>query len=219
LVNGNSDVMSSDSEVDCEIREDNIELAIELGFEKDNITSVSCPLPDELSNGIQFDSWEVAELYIREYRKKKGFVVNKYRTESSFDGSNGVYLSFIELNHNHDLNIDNIKHCNIHTIRNLLQPLFPDQLFFTQDLSNAIQKIKHKYKITGSDASQLLKYLFEKQKKESMMFIQPLINKDSDRLCANKYNYPLSLFILVDNDERSRLEAQTFLNDKMQESY
>ena len=29
-----------------------------------------------------------------------------------------------------------------HTIRNLLQPLFPNQLFLTQDLSNAIQKIK-----------------------------------------------------------------------------
>ncbi|CAB4433907.1 unnamed protein product [Rhizophagus irregularis] len=28
--------------------------------------------------------------------------------------------------------------CDAYTIRNLLQPLFPDQLFFTQDLSNAI---------------------------------------------------------------------------------
>ena len=36
---------------------------------------------------------------------------------------------------------------------------------------------------------------------------------------TNKYNYPLSLFILVDNDGKSRLEAQAFLNDKTQESY
>ncbi|CAG8781147.1 10040_t:CDS:2, partial [Racocetra fulgida] len=170
----------------------------------DGITSISCPLSDKPSNGMQFDSWEVAELYIREYGKKRGFAIKKYRTESSSDGShinlcnleskNGVYVSFIELNHNHDLNVDNTKcnvaieraviygHCDAHTIRNLLQPLFPDQLFLTQDLSNAIQKIKHKYKITGLDASQLLKYLFEKQKKEPIMFIQPFINKDSDRL-------------------------------------
>ncbi len=36
---------------------------------------------------------------------------------------------------------------------------------------------------------------------------------------TNKYNYPLSLFILVDNDDKSRLKAQAFLNDETQESY
>ena len=78
------------------------------------------------------------------------------------------------------------------------------------------------------------------------MFVQPLINADSDRLCGifwmtsdqillwsrysdvilhdntlrtNKYNFPLSLFILVDNDGKSRLGAQAFLNDETQESY
>ena len=71
------------------------------------------------------------------------------------------------------------------------------------------------------------------------MFVQPLINTDSDQLCGifwmtsdqillwsrysdvilhdntsrtNKYNFPLSLFILVDNDGKSRLGAQVFLN-------
>jgi len=50
-------------------------------------------------------------------------------------------------------------HCDAHTIRNLLQPLFPNQLFLTQDLSNAIQKIKREKKVNGSDASHLLKFL------------------------------------------------------------
>jgi hypothetical protein len=36
---------------------------------------------------------------------------------------------------------------------------------------------------------------------------------------TNKYNFPLSLFILVDNDGKSRLGAQAFLNDETQESY
>ena len=36
---------------------------------------------------------------------------------------------------------------------------------------------------------------------------------------TNKYNYPLSLFILVDNEGKSRLGAQAFLNDETQESY
>jgi hypothetical protein len=136
--------------------------------------------------------------------------------------------------------------CDAYTIRNLLQLLFPNQLFLTQDLSNAIQKIKHEKKIAGSDVSHLLKFLLEQQKKELMIVVQPLINIDSDRLCGifwmttnqillwsrysdvilhdntsrtNKYNYPLSLFIFVDNDGKSRLGAQAFLNNETQETY
>ena len=180
-----------------------------------------------------------------------------------------VHITFIHPDHNHELLADNarfattfrrfddsvmkeIEHavvygrCDAYTIRNLLQPLFPEQLFLTQDLSNAIQKIKRKHQITGSDASHLLKFLLKKQKEDPAMFVQPLINADSDRLCGifwmtsdqillwsrysdvilhdntsrtNKYNFPLSLFILVDNDGKSRLGAQAFLNDETQESY
>ena len=128
----------------------------------------------------------------------------------------------------------------------MLQLLFPDQIFLTQDLSNAIQKIKREKQIAGSDASQLLKFLLNQQKEEPMMFVQPLINVDSNRLCGifwltanqiilwsrysdvvlhdntsrtNKYNYPLSLFVIVDNDGKSRLGAQAFLSDETQESY
>ncbi|PKK56955.1 hypothetical protein RhiirC2_721535 [Rhizophagus irregularis] len=119
-------------------------------------------------------------------------------------------------------------------------------IFFTQDLSNAIQKIKREKQISSSDASVLLKFLLKQQKEEPIMFVQPLINVDSDRLCGifwmtanqidlwsrysdvilhdntsrtNKYNYPLSLFILVDNNGKSCLEIQAFLNDEKQESY
>ena len=31
---------------------------------------------------------------------------------------------------------------------------------------------------------------------------------------TNKYNYPLSLFILIDNYNKSRLAAQAFIQDK-----
>ncbi|CAG8750746.1 44451_t:CDS:2, partial [Gigaspora margarita] len=36
---------------------------------------------------------------------------------------------------------------------------------------------------------------------------------------TNKYNYPLSLFIIINNDRKSHLGAQVFLNDETQESY
>jgi len=73
-------------------------------------------------------------------------------------------------------------HCDAYTIRNLLQPLFPNQLFLTQDLTNAIQKIKREKKIVGSDASHLLKFLLEQQKEEPTIVVQPLINADNNRL-------------------------------------
>jgi len=96
------------------------------------------------------------------------------------------------------------------------------------------------------NAPYLLKFLLKKQKEDPAIFVQLLINADSDRLCGifwmtsdqillwsrysdiilhdntsrtNKYNFPLSLFILVDNDGKSRLGAQAFLNDETQESY
>ncbi|CAG8578615.1 20618_t:CDS:10, partial [Gigaspora rosea] len=136
-------------------------------------SSVSCSLPDELFIGLQFDSWEAAELYIREYGKKRGF-----------PESNGVYVSFMNLEHNHNLNADNVKFAA--TFRKFDQDIMSEieHAVIYRYLSNAIQKIKRKYKITGSDASKLLKYLLEKQKNEPMMFIQHLINTDNDRLCG-----------------------------------
>ncbi|CAG8605314.1 2648_t:CDS:2, partial [Scutellospora calospora] len=123
------------------------------------------------------------------------------------EDKDGIYVTFVNLDYNHELIANNSKfatafrkfdqavmseieravvygRCDAYTIRNLIQLLFPDQLFLTQDLSNAIQKIKRERNIASSDASKLLKYLLKKQKKEPMMFIQPLINMDSDRLCA-----------------------------------
>ncbi|RIA82356.1 hypothetical protein C1645_835478, partial [Glomus cerebriforme] len=118
---------------------------------------------------------------------------------SNPESSDFIHITFAHLEHNHTINADNTRfatsfrkfdnnimakiehavvygHCDAHTIRNLLQPLFPDQLFLTQDLSNAIQKIKREKKVTGSDASQLLKFLLKKQKDEPTMVVQPLIN-------------------------------------------
>src|SRR5436190_9588735 len=100
---------------------------------------------------------------------------------------------------------------------------FPNSFFYSKSIK-CDSKIKRKHQIIGSDASHLLKFLLKKQKEDPAMFVQPLINADSDRLCGifwmtsnqillwsrysdvilhdntsrtNKYNFPLSLFILV----------------------
>jgi len=96
------------------------------------------------------------------------------------------------------------------------------------------------------DAASLLTKLLELQANDSAWFVRPLIDDTSNRLIGifwmspeqreqwskfydviihdntartNKYNYPLSLFILIDNYNKSRLAAQTFLQDERQESY
>ncbi|CAB4424007.1 unnamed protein product [Rhizophagus irregularis] len=242
--------------------ESNITSGPILGLELEGQEASNYPLlaqPIELSVGTRFSSWIIAEHYLKEYGRQKGFVVNCYRVEYSKSSdpnnrivkkrtfacenagrykpnktrpieqqrnkgskktnckwhinlskpeSNGfIHITFVYLEHNHTINADNTRfatsfrkfdneimsqiehavvheHCDAHTIRNLLQPLFPNQLFLTQDLSNAIQKIKREKKVAGSDASQLLKFLLKQQKDEPTMVVQPLINVDSNRLCV-----------------------------------
>src|SRR5215471_3087119 len=210
---------------------------IVLGSELENLDPGEYPLLNtysiELTVGSRFSSWEIAEYYLKEYGRQRGFSVNKYRVEFTpssdladkiprkrtfvceFAGkynpsksnqigqqhnkgskktdcrwrvnlnkpknSNSIHITTANLEHNHEVSADNamfatafrkfnrsimeeIEHaviygrCDAHTIRNLLQPLFPDQLFLTQDLSNAIRKIKCEKKIAGTDASHLLKF-------------------------------------------------------------
>ncbi|CAG8645586.1 6422_t:CDS:2, partial [Racocetra fulgida] len=60
--------------------------------------------------------------------------------------------------------------CNASTIKNLLQPKYPDCVFMTQDLGNAIQKIKWEKGLDQSDAAALLSKLFELQAHDPAWF-------------------------------------------------
>ena len=53
--------------------------------------------------------------------------------------------------------------CNAITIRNLLQLKYPDHIFLTQDLENAIQRIKRKKGLNLGDVASLLIKLLEFQ--------------------------------------------------------
>lgn len=137
-------------------------------------------------------------------------------------------------------------HCDATTIRNLLQPKYPDRVFLTRDLGNAIQKIKREKGLNMGDAASLLTKLLGFQANDPAWFVKPLLDDTSNRLIGifwmspeqrerwsnfydiiihdntartNKYNYPLSLFILIDNYNKSRLAAQAFVQDERQETY
>ena len=55
------------------------------------------------------------------------------------------------------------RRCDAGTIRNFLQPKYSDRMFLTQDLGNAIQKIKREKELNLEDAAALLNKLLELQ--------------------------------------------------------
>ena len=60
-------------------------------------------------------------------------------------------------------------------------------------------------------------WMSPKQRERWSKYHDIIIHDNTAR--TNKYNYPLSLFILVDNYNKSRLAVQAFMQDERQESY
>src|SRR5207237_356666 len=67
--------------------------------------------------------------------------------------------------------------CDALTIRNLLQPKYPDRIFLTQDLGNAIQRIKRERGISLGDVTSLLLKLLDLQSNNSAWFVRPLLDE------------------------------------------
>ena len=112
------------------------------------------------------------------------------------------------------------------------------------DLSNAIQKFKVKSDV-ANDASCLLKTLFEHKSNDSEWFVEFQLDQDNrltqlfwmsltqitlwleyhdvilndNTAKTNHYQMPLSLFLVVDNNTKSRLVAQALVSDETVESY
>ncbi|RIA96809.1 hypothetical protein C1645_814845 [Glomus cerebriforme] len=191
-----------------------------------SLFSSKIPMEKKLSIGCRFDTWIVAENTIKEYGKRKGFAINRHQVKYSKNQITNSGKRVVR------------KRTYVCKYFEKYKPNKENPIE-QQYLSNAIQKIKRKHQIIGLDASCLLKFLLKKQKEDLTIFVQPLINVNNDRLCGifwitsnqillwshysdiiilydntlrtNKYNYPLSLFILVDNNE----DANNFDNDQM----
>ena len=72
--------------------------------------------------------------------------------------------------------------CDASTIRNLLQPKYPDRIFLTKDLGNAIQRIKQERGISIGDAASLLLKLLDLQSNDPTRFVKPLLDETSNHL-------------------------------------
>ncbi|CAG8668959.1 2853_t:CDS:2, partial [Ambispora gerdemannii] len=137
--------------------------------------------------------------------------------------------------HNHTLYSDTKK---------LLKAKFPTQSILDCDLINAIQKFKVKTDV-AQDASRLLQTLIRHKSHDPEWFVEFQLD-DENRLIrlfwmsptqitlwleyhdvilndntakTNRYQMPLSLFLAVDNNTRSRLVAQALVSDETTESY
>ena len=135
---------------------------------------------------------------------------------------------------------------DLHTIRSLVSPKYDFQYIHSQDMLNFIQKVKRQFVDTSNDSVKLLEYLLAKQHDDSLFIVIPRIDMNSLRLTGifwmsgeqqllynkyhdvvlhdntaltNKYKWPLSLFLVVDCNNKSRLLAQAFVQDETEESY
>ncbi|CAG8712136.1 12102_t:CDS:2, partial [Dentiscutata erythropus] len=166
---------------------ENIPIGPILGSELEGLDPIKYPLITssiELSVGIRFSSWEIAKYYLKEYGRQKGFAIKRYRVE--FDKNRIVKKRTLTCKKAGKYTPNKTKpigqqrnkgskrtDCKWHV--NLSRPGYTNYVHITFALdvsmkSNAIQKIKRDKKISGSDASYLLKFLLNQQKEESTMF-------------------------------------------------
>ncbi|CAB4429910.1 unnamed protein product [Rhizophagus irregularis] len=116
----------------------------------------------------------------------------------------------------------------------------------SQDLSNYIQKVKRDKADTYNDSARLLENLLTQQQEDPLMLVisridpitlrltgifwmnskqQLLFSKYNDVILhdnialTNRYKWPLSLFIVVDCNNKIRLLAQAFVQDETECSY
>jgi hypothetical protein len=132
----------------------------------------------------------------------------------------------------------------IMTQRKLLKAKFPTSSILDCDLANAIQKFKVKTNEVH-DASNLLKMLIQLKSNEPGWFVEFQLDEENrltrlfwmspeqitlwleyhdvvlndNTAKTNQYQMPLSLFLIVDNNTKSRLVAQSLVSDETVESY
>ncbi|CAG8597049.1 25975_t:CDS:2, partial [Gigaspora rosea] len=237
-----------------------------------------------------FPNWSIAEHYVAEYGRQKGFVAIKICNKTDRNGHliNLYYkcefsrtyqpkkTNNLPNQHNKGskkLNCDwkpdtkifapvnrqfsndcheEIRHlvvnsqCDLSTIRSLLSVKYPNQLFLIHDLANTVAQLRREHNAERSEASQLLKQLYEYREKDSNWYIEPLVDPISNQLCGifwmdpgqrerwiqfcdiivqnnmaqtNHYNFSLCLFVLIDNHNKTRIAAQALMPDETIESF
>ncbi|CAG8493050.1 17701_t:CDS:2 [Gigaspora rosea] len=116
--------------------------------------------------------------------------------------------------------VDAVPDISQHTLRQLLQGEFKDQLFLDKDLANVIQHFRKgdstdPAKDPENDASNLLRVLRTFKEEDPTWFIADHYNTAR----TNKYRLALCLFIGVDEHRRSRVLAQALISDETTSSY
>lgn len=133
---------------------------------------------------------------------------------------------------------------SIGTQKKLLKAKFPTESILDRDLSNAIQRFKV-HNDEKLDASRLLTTLLDRKSYDHQWAVEFELDNENrlirlfwmspaqivlwleyydvvlndNTAKTNRYQMPLSLFLAVDNNTRSRLVAQALVSDETTESY
>ncbi|CAG8558431.1 14525_t:CDS:2 [Cetraspora pellucida] len=110
-------------------------------------------------------------------------------------------------------------------LKRILQNKFPDQEIYNRDLYNMICKYRAEAQIKN-DASTLYEYLSKVQQENPdwyfkrclwARFYDVIINDNTCKM--NKYMMPLSIFIVIDSNNRSRIAATAVVSDETVSTY
>ncbi|CAB4384457.1 unnamed protein product [Rhizophagus irregularis] len=193
----------------------------------------------DLSINTCFSSWEVAEYYLKKYGRQKGFVIKKYRVEYHKNSSSnscecpvkkrtltcensGKYKPNKTKSIAHQRNKESKKtDCKWHV--NLSNPESTNYVHIT------FAYLQHNHPINADNKKfatafrhfndSVITEIEHAQKEDPTMFIQPLINVDSNCLCGIFWMTGNQILMWSHYSDVIFLGAQAFLNDETQKSY
>ncbi|CAG8765927.1 9809_t:CDS:2, partial [Dentiscutata erythropus] len=115
-----------------------------------------------------------------------------------------------------------IGNLNMRTQSQMLMKWYPDTFFLPQDLSNAIQTYKQQNRVEYETAT-LLNQLLERKSEDNRwhdLYIQYQdVIQHNNTYSTNRFKIVLGFFVIVDNNNRSRLVEQALISDETTESY
>ncbi|CAG8721889.1 13737_t:CDS:2 [Cetraspora pellucida] len=197
-----------------------------------------------------FPNWSIAEHYIAEYGRQKGFVPIKIHNKTDRNGRlinlyykcefSGTYqpkkTNNLQNQHNKGskkLNCDwkanlsfatgvvQITSFNDNHVEHQLSPDTKIFALVNRRFSDDCCEEIHHLTVNGSEASQLLKQLYKYREKDPNWYIEPLVDSiiQDNMAQTNYYNFPLCLFVLIDNHNKTQIAAQALMPDETIESF
>ncbi|RIB23006.1 hypothetical protein C2G38_2172475 [Gigaspora rosea] len=226
----------NDNNLECYLNEafhDNVDAEDLL---EDSETSLENSEAITLEKGQSFDDFDHAEKHIQDYAKYMGFKVAKSEKSGKTvrqgckwhinlsrptknNPNSRVFVTTFVNEHNHKMCSEALQFEKLKAFTNQMKE---DIEFYIKECHFEIQRHKPSAGYNKADTARLYEELQAKKHEDPRWFVElkfgDLIGHNNTA-GTNRYHMPLSLFVITDDNMKSRIIAQALLNDKTKESY